>query len=131
MLGVAGLLGAGRTELLEALFGASPLPPTGTIRLDGRPVRFRNPGEAIAAGVALVTEDRKALGLFSAMTVAENITIRRLGALTRGGLIDGRAEARAVAESISGWRSRPRAATRRSPASRAATSRSASSPAGS
>ncbi len=100
VLGVAGLLGAGRTELLEALFGASPLPPTGTITLDGQPVRFRNPGEAIAAGVALVTEDRKALGLFSAMTVAENITIRRLGALTRGGLIDGRAEARAVAESI-------------------------------
>jgi ABC-type sugar transport system ATPase subunit len=100
VLGVAGLLGAGRTELLEALFGASPLPATGTITLDGRPLRFRNPGEAIAAGVALVTEDRKALGLFSAMTVAENITIRRLGALTRGGLIDGRAEARAVAESI-------------------------------
>ena len=100
VLGVAGLLGAGRTELLEALFGASPVLPTGTITLDGRPVRFPNPGAAIAAGVALVTEDRKALGLFSAMTVAENITIRRLGALTRGGLIDGRAEARAVAESI-------------------------------
>jgi ABC-type sugar transport system ATPase subunit len=100
VLGVAGLLGAGRTELLEALFGASTASPSGTITLDGRPVRFRNPGEAIAAGVALVTEDRKALGLFSAMTVAENITIRRLDALTRGGLIDGRAEARAVADSI-------------------------------
>jgi ABC-type sugar transport system ATPase subunit len=100
VLGVAGLLGAGRTELLEALFGASPAPPTGTIALDGQPVRFRNPGEAIAAGVALVTEDRKALGLFSEMTVAENITIRRLSALTRGGLIDRRAEARAVNESI-------------------------------
>jgi ABC-type sugar transport system ATPase subunit len=100
VLGVAGLLGAGRTELLEALFGASTASPSGTIMLDGRPVRFRNPGEAIAAGVALVTEDRKALGLFSAMTVAENITIRRLDALTRGGLIDGRAEARAVADSI-------------------------------
>jgi ABC-type sugar transport system ATPase subunit len=100
VLGVAGLLGAGRTELLEALFGAGTVPPSGTIKLDGQPVRFRNPGEAIAAGVALVTEDRKALGLFSAMTVAENITIRGLGALTRGGLIDGRAEARAVADSI-------------------------------
>jgi ABC-type sugar transport system ATPase subunit len=100
VLGVAGLLGAGRTELLEALFGASAVPPSGTITLDGRPVRFRNPGEAIAAGVALVTEDRKALGLFSALTVAENITIRRLEALTRIGLIDRRAEARAVAEAI-------------------------------
>jgi ABC-type sugar transport system ATPase subunit len=100
VLGIAGLLGAGRTELLEALFGASPEPPTGTIALDGRRVRFRNPGEAIAAGVALVTEDRKSLGLFGAMTVAENITIRHLDALTRAGLVDRRAEARAVSESI-------------------------------
>jgi ABC-type sugar transport system ATPase subunit len=100
VLGVAGLLGAGRTELLEALFGASPNPPSGTITLDGRDGRFRTPGEAIAAGVALVTEDRKALGLFSEMTVAENITIRRLDALTRNGLVDRRAEARAVAASI-------------------------------
>jgi ABC-type sugar transport system ATPase subunit len=100
VLGIAGLLGAGRTELLEALFGASPAQPSGTVLLDGRPVRFRNPGEAIAAGVALVTEDRKTLGLFDQMTVAENITIRRLDALTRGGLIDRRAEARAVADSI-------------------------------
>jgi ABC-type sugar transport system ATPase subunit len=100
VLGVAGLLGAGRTELLEALFGASPNPPSGTIKLDGQAVRFRHPGEAIAAGVALVTEDRKALGLFSEMTVAENITIRRLDALTRAGLVDRRAESRAVSESI-------------------------------
>ncbi len=64
VLGVAGLLGAGRTELLEALFGASPEPPAGTILLDGQPARFRHPDQAIAAGVALVTEDRKTLGLF-------------------------------------------------------------------
>jgi ABC-type sugar transport system ATPase subunit len=100
VLGVAGLLGAGRTELLEALFGASPAAPSGTIELNGRPVRFRNPGEAIAAGIALVTEDRKTLGLFDQMTVAENISIRRLDALTRGILVDRRAEARAVSDSI-------------------------------
>ncbi|MBV8074897.1 MAG: sugar ABC transporter ATP-binding protein, partial [Planctomycetaceae bacterium] len=100
VLGIAGLLGAGRTELLEALFGASPAPPSGTILLDGQPVFFRSPGQAIAAGVALVTEDRKALGLFDQMTVAENITIRRLQALTWGPLIDRHAEARAVSESI-------------------------------
>ena len=82
--GVAGLLGAGRTELLEAIFGASPLPPTGTIALEGRPVRFRHPDEAIQAGIAMVTEDRKTLGLFDRMTVAENITIRRLPELTIG-----------------------------------------------
>ena len=101
VLGVAGLLGAGRTELLEALFGASPLPPAGTITLDGRPVRFRHPGEAIAAGVALVTEDRKTLGLFDRDDRRrEHHASAASPALTRGGLIDRRAEARAVAESI-------------------------------
>jgi ABC-type sugar transport system ATPase subunit len=78
VLGVAGLLGAGRTELLEALFGASPTPPRGEVILEERPVRFRHPREAIGAGVAMVTEDRKTLGLFAEMTVAENITIAAL-----------------------------------------------------
>ncbi len=100
VVGIAGLLGAGRTELLEALFGACPTEPGGTIILDGAPARFREPAEAIAAGVALVTEDRKSLGLFTRMTVAENITIRRLDALTRAGLVDRKAEATAVRESI-------------------------------
>lgn len=100
VVGIAGLLGAGRTELLEALFGASQATPGGTIQLDGKPVRFREPGQAIAAGIALVTEDRKTLGLFDRMTVAENITIRHLDSLTRGGLIDSRAEAKAVTDSI-------------------------------
>ena len=100
VVGIAGLLGAGRTELLECLFGACAAEPKGTIILDGQAARFREPTEAIRAGVALVTEDRKTLGLFTKMTVAENITIRRLDALTRGVLIDLRAEARAVQESI-------------------------------
>jgi ribose transport system ATP-binding protein len=100
VLGIAGLLGAGRTELLECLFGASPIAPTGRIVLDGKPVRFRNPGEAIASGVALVTEDRKNLGLFDQMTVAENITICHLDDLTRLGLVIPRAEAKAVTDSI-------------------------------
>jgi len=101
ILGVAGLLGAGRTELLEALFGASQsAPSSGTIRLDGRAARFRHPVEAIDAGVALVTEDRKNLGLFDQMTVAENITLCHLDSLTRAGLVNGRAEASAVNDSI-------------------------------
>ncbi|WP_435007749.1 sugar ABC transporter ATP-binding protein [Tundrisphaera lichenicola] len=100
VVGVAGLMGAGRTELLEALFGACPSKPRGTILLDGEPATFSDPGRAIEAGVALVTEDRKTLGLFANMTVAENITIRRLDALTRGGLVDPRAERQAVRESI-------------------------------
>ncbi len=100
VVGIAGLLGAGRTELLEALFGATPVAPSGTIVLDGAAVRFRGPQQAIAAGVALVTEDRKTLGLFDRMTVAENITIRHLDALAVAGVIDRRAESRAVSSSI-------------------------------
>jgi ABC-type sugar transport system ATPase subunit len=98
VVGVAGLLGAGRTELLEAIYGASPVPPAGTIRLGGRRVRFAHPDEAIKSGVAMVTEDRKTLGLFDRMTVAENITLRRLPELTIGPFVDPRAENRAV-----GW----------------------------
>jgi ribose transport system ATP-binding protein len=100
VVGIAGLLGAGRTELLESLFGACPTEPRGTIVLDGSPAHFREPGQAIGAGVALVTEDRKSLGLFTKMTVAENITIRRLEKLTMGPLVDPRAEAEAVNDSI-------------------------------
>ena len=100
VLGVAGLLGAGRTELLEAMFGASPYAPTGTIRLEGQPVRFTHPDQAIKAGIAMTTEDRKTLGLFDRMTVAENITLRRLPELTLGPLVDPRAERRAVDWSV-------------------------------
>ena len=100
VVGVAGLLGAGRTELLEALFGACPTPPTGSIRLNGKPARFSGPDRAIEAGVALVTEDRKTLGLFPEMTVGENITIARLSHLTRAFLVDGGAERAAIGESI-------------------------------
>ncbi|RUL86302.1 sugar ABC transporter ATP-binding protein [Tautonia sociabilis] len=100
VVGVAGLLGAGRTELLECLFGASAEPPEGSILLDGRPARFAEPAEAIASGVALVTEDRKHLGLFDQMSVAENITLARLDALARLGVISPGAERRAVADAI-------------------------------
>jgi len=102
VLGVAGLLGAGRTELLEAIYGASPTPPGGSIRLEGNEVRFHHPDDAIKAGIAMVTEDRKTLGLFDQMTVGENITIRRLSELTMGSipLVNPRAEARAVRDSI-------------------------------
>ncbi|MCE9552014.1 MAG: sugar ABC transporter ATP-binding protein [Planctomycetes bacterium] len=96
VLGIAGLMGAGRTELLECLFGASGLLPTGSIRLDGRRVRFEHPREALQAGLALVTEDRKRLGLFAQMDVGENVTVCSLGKAATCGLI-GRGREDAIA----------------------------------
>ena len=92
ILGIAGLMGAGRTELLECLFGASSLPPQGEIRAP-RPSRFgfRHPAEAREAGMALVTEDRKRLGLFSHLNVGENITLCTLTESANAGVIDRRA----------------------------------------
>ncbi len=78
VLGIAGLMGAGRTELLESLFGASPIPPQGEIILQGKPIAPRHPAEAIRYGMALVTEDRKRLGIFAAMHVGRNITLCQL-----------------------------------------------------
>jgi ribose transport system ATP-binding protein len=83
VLGLAGLVGAGRTELARLVYGAEPH-TAGSIKLDGRPVSFRAPGEAIDAGVVYLTEDRKAQGLFLDMTVGDNINlgvIRRDAAL--------------------------------------------------
>jgi ABC-type sugar transport system ATPase subunit len=94
ILGIAGLMGAGRTELLECLFGSSPEPPRGQILLHGQEVRFRHPAQAKAAGIALVTEDRKRLGLFAQMTVGENITICTLPDSATAGVIRRRQERR-------------------------------------
>jgi ABC-type sugar transport system ATPase subunit len=88
ILGIAGLMGAGRTELLECLFGASPEPPQGSIELCGKQVHFRHPAEACQAGLGLVTEDRKRLGLFSAMNVGENISICTLDKAGAAGFVN-------------------------------------------
>ena len=97
VLGVAGLMGAGRTELLECLFGAADRRPSGTITLGGEAVSFRHPAEAKAAGVAMVTEDRKRLGLLPQMSVRENVTLSSLPSVAKAGVVSGRAE-RAAAE---------------------------------
>jgi ABC-type sugar transport system ATPase subunit len=87
VLGIAGLMGAGRTELLECLFGAATEPHQGTIRLNGQVVRFVHPEEARQAGLALVTEDRKRLGLFANLSVGGNTTLCTLADMRRGGLV--------------------------------------------
>jgi ABC-type sugar transport system ATPase subunit len=74
ILGVAGLVGAGRSELARALFGIDPV-DAGEIRIKGRPLRFQEPREALAAGVVLVPEDRKKEGLVCTHSVAFNIAL--------------------------------------------------------
>jgi ribose transport system ATP-binding protein len=88
ILGFAGLVGAGRTEVARAIFGADPL-DSGAIELGGQALAIRSPGDAIAAGIAYLSEDRKAHGLAVKMSVAHNITLANLGALSsRLGFID-------------------------------------------
>jgi ABC-type sugar transport system ATPase subunit len=100
ILGVAGLMGAGRTELLESIFGAGEPTWTGEIRLDGKPVRFRHPSEACEARIAMVTEDRKRLGLFPDLDVAGNVSLCSLSEALRGGLLSRRREEELVAGPI-------------------------------
>jgi ABC-type sugar transport system ATPase subunit len=100
IVGVAGLMGAGRTELLETIFGVSPPAWTGEIRLDGRPVRFTHPREACDAGIAMVAEDRKRLGLFPDLDVAGNVSLCGLREALRGGLLSRSREEALVAGPI-------------------------------
>ncbi|HVV99111.1 MAG TPA: sugar ABC transporter ATP-binding protein [Planctomycetaceae bacterium] len=92
VVGIAGLMGAGRTELLECLFGCSAEPPQGEILLDGQSVHFSHPAEAKNAGLALVTEDRKRLGLFAELSVGGNINLCTLPEVAQNGLIRTRRE---------------------------------------
>ncbi len=86
ILGLAGLVGAGRTELAEALFGLRPL-VHGEVRLDGRPVVLRSSGDAIAAGLLLAPEDRRQHGLVLEESVQHNLGLPNLDRLSRLGLV--------------------------------------------
>ncbi|MDR8389816.1 sugar ABC transporter ATP-binding protein [Aliifodinibius sp. S!AR15-10] len=78
IVGIFGLMGAGRTELLEGLFGAFPKQSKGTIFIEGQQVAIRSVEQAIRAGMALVPEDRKTQGLFLGMSVSQNLTLAAL-----------------------------------------------------
>ena len=86
IVGLAGLMGSGRTELAQALFGIQRI-DSGTVRVRGREVRIRNSRDAIAAGIALIPEDRRIQGLVLDHTVAGNLTLTLLRALTSHGVI--------------------------------------------
>jgi ribose transport system ATP-binding protein len=85
IVGFAGIVGSGRTELARAIFGADPY--AGEMRISGQAYKPHSPAEAISHGVALVTEDRKAQGLFLKLSVAANTTISGLKQLCRAGVI--------------------------------------------
>ncbi len=98
VVALAGAMGAGRTATLSALFGTARAGMRGEIRVDGKPVAIATPRDAIAAGLAYVPEDRKAMGLVLGLGVAENLALSALGRLSRFGMIDGpRAERSAMA----------------------------------
>jgi galactofuranose transport system ATP-binding protein len=89
IVGLAGLLGSGRTELARAIFGADPL-QAGEVKVDGRLVRFGSPADAIRAGIGLAPEDRKSEGIVPEMSLRENLTLALLPAISRYGIVDRR-----------------------------------------
>ena len=91
IVGLAGLIGSGRSELAQAIFGVMPA-EGGSIEVAGRPVKIHSPEDAIALGIAYVPEDRQRQGLVTAMTVAQNISLTRIWELVRGPFLDFRAE---------------------------------------
>jgi ABC-type sugar transport system ATPase subunit len=99
ILGIAGLMGAGRTEVLSAIYGLEPF-DSGEISVQGNPVRINHPSEAIRNGLAMVTEDRKEYGLVLNMAVKHNVTLTILRKICRGGFIDRAEEDRTADRSI-------------------------------
>jgi ABC-type sugar transport system ATPase subunit len=91
ILGLVGLVGSGRTELVRALFGADRV-PTKSIYLDGKPVAINSPKDAINLGLAMVPEDRKLQGLLLGFPVEQNISLAVLAKLTKRGFIDSKQE---------------------------------------
>ncbi len=99
ILGIAGLMGAGRTELVSAIFGACPDATHGDVLVEGKRIDIRSPADAIDHGIALLTEDRKAFGLFLGQSIAFNTTIASLQTISSRsiGVIDAARE-RALVE---------------------------------
>lgn len=99
ILGLAGLVGAGRTAVARGIFGLDPF-ESGSMSLRGKPVRFRSTRESIAAGLGYLTEDRKAIGIFPDMPVTENISIAALDSMRKGPALSLSEEAQRCGELI-------------------------------
>ena len=112
VLGLAGLVGAGRTELVRAIFGADPI-DSGQFFVEGKPVRIKSSRDAVNHGIGLLTEDRKRQGLFLQMNVRENITMSVLERLTRSLVTNQKKRPCWRRSSSTTWRSRHPARTSR------------------
>jgi len=99
IFGLAGLVGAGRTELARTLFGLTPA-DQGRVQIDGQDLRINSPGEAIAAGLAYVPEDRRRHGVILEMPIAQNMTMAVHGRLFPGGWLRAGPERALAAEFI-------------------------------
>jgi rhamnose transport system ATP-binding protein len=99
IVGLGGLVGAGRTDLARALFGISPA-SSGRVRVDGQEVRIRSAADAIAHGLAFVPEDRAAAGIFRTLSVESNVTAAVPGRIAPGGIIRHGRERALVADAV-------------------------------
>ena len=99
VLGVAGLMGAGRTEIMQAIFG-SISKNRGQIYIDGKQVMIKNPRQAIAAGIGFITEDRKTEGLLLEKSIAENIEIANLKSVSNHGVLSKKKQEELVQQGI-------------------------------
>ena len=99
VLGFAGLVGAGRTEVVRAIFGVDKI-LSGEIKLEGQPINFRSPKDAIEHGITLCPEDRKEQGLVLGLTIRSNISIPVLSKIRKGLFIDKKAETELAAEAV-------------------------------
>lgn len=103
VLGVAGLMGAGRTEIMQAIFGNLPT-DGGKIFIEGKEVTIKNPRQAIANGIGFITEDRKTEGLLLEKSIAENIEIANLGKVSGSGVLNPKKQAELVKKGIEEFR---------------------------
>jgi ribose transport system ATP-binding protein len=100
ILGFAGLIGAGRTEVARTIFGADPK-SSGTLVLNGRPIEIRSPIDAVDHGIAYLSEDRKGEGLALGMSLASNVTMANIGAVCgKLGFLDFAKEERAARSAV-------------------------------
>jgi len=99
IVGISGLIGSGRTEVLRALFGADPI-DSGEVLLDGSPVHFKNPREAITEGVVMLPESRKEQGLVLVRSVAENAALTDIGQFSTFGIVRRKRRREAVQRKI-------------------------------